>query len=286
MGLVHRRCCGPDVQKQTVVACLPRTDTAGRRGRGLRTFGTMPDDVPTLADWLRAADCTQVAMASTGVPWEPVCNLLAGRCAVLVVSAQHRKAAPGRRTELQDAEWLADLLRHGLLRGSFIPDPSQRARRDLTRTRTTLSDERRAVRTRVQQGLEDANSTLAGVARNVVGVSGRATLAAPLTGTTDPATLAALAAGKPRKKRDVLTRALSGRFGDHHRRRLTTHLAHGDFLDAEGDRLSAAIAGRLRPFEEGLNRLDTIPGVDRRTAAVLLAEIGADMPRCTKPKPR
>jgi len=279
MERMHRCCCGLDVHKQTVVACLLRTDTAGRRSRELRTFGTMTDDLLTLADWLRAADCTQVAMESTGVYWKPVYNLLEGQCTVLVVNAQHIKAVPGRKTDLKDAEWIADLLQHGLLRGSFIPDRPQRALRDLTRTRTTLSDERIAVINRVQKVLEDANIKLAGVASNVVGVSGRAMLAALLTGTTDPATLAELAVGKLRKKRDVLTRALSGRFGDHHRLLLTTHLAHIDFLDEEIDQLSAAIAERLRPFEEELNRLDTIPGVDRRTAEVLLAEIGADMER-------
>lgn len=279
MELVHQCCCGLDVHKQTVVACLLRVGTDGRRSKELRTFGTMTDELLTLADWLRAADCTQVAMESTGVYWKPVYNLLEGQCVVLVVNAQHIKAVPGRKTDLKDAEWIADLLQHGLLRGSFIPDRPQRELRDLTRTRTTLSDERIAVINRVQKVLEDANIKLAGVASNVVGVSGRAMLAALLDGTTDPATLAALALGKLRKKREVLVRALSGRFSDHHRLLLTTHLAHLDFLDEEIDQLSAAIAERLRPFEEELTRLDTIPGVDRRTAEVLLAEIGADMAR-------
>ncbi len=279
MELVHQCCCGLDVHKQTVVACLLRTDPAGRRSKELRTFGTMTDDLLALADWLRAADCAQVAMESTGVYWKPVYNLLEGQCAVMVVNAQHIKAVPGRKTDLKDAEWIADLLQHGLLRASFIPDRPQRELRDLTRTRTTLSDERTAAINRVQKVLEDANIKLAGVASNVVGVSGRAMLAALLAGTTDPAALAELALGKLRKKRDILTRALSGRFSDHHRLLLTTHLAHIDFLDEEIDQLSAAIAERLRPFEAELTRLDTIPGVDRRTAEVLLAEIGADMAR-------
>jgi len=279
MELVHRCCCGLDVHKQTVVACLLRAGTDGRRRKELRTFGTMTDDLLALADWLRAASCTQVAMESTGVYWKPVYNLLEGQCVVLVVNAQHIKAVPGRKTDLKDAEWIADLLQHGLLRGSFIPDRPQRELRDLTRTRTTLIDERTAVINRVQKVLEDANIKLAGVATNVVGVSGRAMLAALLEGTTDPAALAELALGKLRKKRDVLARALSGRFSDHHRLLLTTHLAHLDFLDEEIDQLSAAIAERMRPFEEELGRLDTIPGVDRRTAEALLAEIGPDMER-------
>jgi transposase len=202
-----------------------------------------------------------------------------GHCEVLVVNAQHIKAVPGRKTDLKDAEWIADLLQHGLLRASFIPDRPQRELRDLTRTRTTLSDERTAVVNRIQKVLEDANLKLAGVASNVVGLSGRAMLAALLDGTTDPAALAELALGTLRKKRDALERALSGRFSDHHRLLLTTHLAHLDFLEEEIARLSAAIAERLRPFEEELARLDTIPGVDRRTAEVLLAEIGADVAR-------
>jgi len=279
MEVVHRCCCGLDVQKQTVVACLRRVDADGRPRKELRTFGTMTDDLLALADWLRLADCTQVAMESTGVYWKPVYNLLEGQCAVLVVNAQHIKAVPGRKTDLKDAEWIADLLQHGLLRASFIPDRPQRELRDLTRTRTILIDERTAVINRVQKVLEDANIKLAGVASSIMGLSGRAMLAALLAGTTDPATLAELALGKLRKKRDALTRALSGRFSEYHRLLLTTHMAHLDFLEEEIERLSATIAARLHPFEEELARLDTIPGVDRRTAEVLLAEIGADMAR-------
>ena len=283
MEILHRCCCGLDVHKQTVVACLLRIGTDGRRSKELRTFGTMTDDLLALADWLRAAGCTQVAMESTGVYWKPVYNLLEGQCEVLVVNAQHMKAVPGRKTDLKDAEWIADLLQHGLLRASFIPDRPQRELRDLTRTRTTLIDERTAVVNRVQKVLEDANIKLAGVASNVVGLSGRAMLAALLAGTTDPVALAGLALGKLRKKRGELERALRGRFSDHHRLLLTTHLAHIDFLDEEIDQLSAAIAERLRPFEDELARLDTIPGVDRRTAEVLLAEIGADLTRFPTP---
>ena len=279
MEVVHRCCCGLDVHKRTVVACLRRVDADGRPRKELRTFGTMTDDLLALADWLRLTDCTRVAMESTGVYWKPVYNLLEGQCTVLVVNAQHIKAVPGRKTDLKDAEWIADLLQHGLLRASFIPDRPQRELRDLTRTRTILIDERTAVINRVQQVLEDANIKLAGVATSSMGLSGRAMLAALLAGTTDPATLAELALGKLRKKRDALTRALSGRFSEHHRLLLTTHLAHLDFLEEEIERLSAAITARLHPFEEELTRLDTIPGVDRRTAEVLLAEIGADMAR-------
>ncbi len=277
MEVLHRCCCGLDVHKETVVACLLRTDADGQRGKELRTFSTMTEGLLALADWLHSAGCAQVAMESTGVYWKPVYNLLEGQCDVLVVNAAHIRAVPGRKTDIRDAEWIADLLRHGLLRASFIPDRAQRELRDLTRTRTSLIDERSAAVNRLQKVLEDANIKLAGVATDIMGVSGRAILAALLAGVTDPAVLAELAKGKLRKKQDELTRALSGRVSAHHRFLLTTHLAHIDFLDEEIVRLSTAIAERLRPFEEELRRLDTIPGVDRRTAEVLLAEIGTDM---------
>ena len=171
------------------------------------------------------------------------------------------------------------MLQHGLLRPSCIPDRPQRERRDRTRTRTSLIDERSAAVNRLQQVLEDANLKVAGVATDVLGVSGRAMLAAIVAGETDPAALAELAKGKLRKQRAALERALRGRVGAHHRFLLTTHLAHVDFLDEEIARLSAEIAERLRPLEEELARLDTIPGVDRQTAEVLLAEIGVEMDR-------
>lgn len=276
MEILHRCCCGLDVHKKTVVACLFRPD-GRQRSKEVRTFGTMTDDLLALADWLRAADCTQVAMESTGVFWKPVYNLLEGQVAILVVNAAHIKAVPGRKTDVHDAEWIAELLQHGLLRASFIPDRPQRELRDLTRTRTILTDERAGAVNRLQKVLEDANIKLAGVATDVAGVSGRAILAALLAGTTDPAILAELAKGRLRQKRDALARALSGQVGDHHRLLLTTHLAHIDFLDEEIAQLSVAIGERLRPFAEELARLDTIPGVDRQTAEILVAEIGTDM---------
>ena len=279
MEVLHECCCGLDVHKRTVVACLVRPAVDGRPAKELRTFGTMSDDLLALADWLRAAGCTQVAMESTGVFWKPVYNLLEGQVPILVANAAQIKAVPGRKTDLKDAEWIADLLRHGLLQASFIPDRPQRELRDLTRTRTSLIDARTAAVNRLQKVLEDANIKLAGVATDVMGVSGRAILAALVAGEADPTLLAELAKGRLRTKRMELARALSGRVSDHHRLLLTTHLAHVDFLDEEIARLSAAIAERLQPFEEEVARLDTIPGVDRQTAEILLAEIGADMGR-------
>ena len=197
----------------------------------------------------------------------------------MVVNAAHIKAVPGRKTDRNDAEWIADLLQHGLVRPSFIPDRPQRERRDLTRTRTALIDGRSAAVNRLQKVLEDANLKVAGVATDVMGVSGRAIVEALLRGTTDPVTLADLAKGRLRTKRADLERALRGRVSAHHRLLLATHLAHVDFLDEEVARLSAEIAERLRPVEEELQRLDTIPGVDRETAEVLVAELGTELGR-------
>jgi transposase len=279
MEVVHRCCCGLDVHKATVVACLLRTTTDGQRTQEVRTFSTMTDGLLALADWLRAAGCDRAAMESTGVYWKPVYNVLEGQVTLLVVNAAHIKAVPGRKTDVRDAEWIADLLRHGLLRASFIPDRPQRELRDLTRTRAVLTDEHSAAVNRLQAVLEDANIKLAGVATDIMGVSGRAILAALLAGTTDPALLAELAKGRLRKKRELLARALRGQVRDHHRLLLTTHLAHIDFLDEEIAGLSAEIATRLQAEAAALDRLDTIPGVDRQTAEVLVAEIGTDMGR-------
>jgi transposase len=184
---------------------------------------------------------------------------------------------PGHKTDVKDAEWLADLLAHGLLRPSFIPDRPQRELRDLTRTRTTLIDERSAAVQRLQKVLEDANLKLSSVATDILGKSGRAIREALLAGTTDPIALAELAKGRLRQKREALAQALSGRMRAHHRLRIATHLEHIDFLDEAIERLDEEVAERLRPFEAELARLDTIPGVGRKTAEVPAAEVGLEM---------
>jgi transposase len=196
---------------------------------------------------------------------------------VWVVNAAQVKGLLGRKTAAGDAEWIAGLLEHGLVRASFIPDPAQRELRDLTRTRSTLVDERSAAVQRLQKVLEDANLKLSSVATDILGVSGRAILEALLAGTTDPAALAELAKGRLRKKRAALEQALAGRMREHHRLLVGMHLEHIDFLDESIERLDAEVAGRLRPFEAELSRLDTIPGVGRRTEEVLAAEVGLDM---------
>ncbi len=277
MEVVYERCCGIDVHKQTVVACVIMPDVAGKSHKETRTFGTMTGDLNALAQWLRTQGVTQVAMESTGVYWKPVYNLLEGQFEILVVNPDHLKKISGRKTDVADAEWIADLLRHGLLKGSFIPSAQQRALRDLTRYRTTLTDERSREVNRVQKVLEDANLKLASVATDVMGVSGRAILNELLEGRTDPATLADLAKGRLREKRDLLEKALTGTLKPHHRFLLIQHLSHIDFLDEQLAKLDDEIAEQMRPFEAQVMRWDQLPGINRRIAEVLIAEVGADL---------
>jgi len=277
MQVVYERCCGLDVHKQTVVACVMVTDGAGRMRKETRTFATVTEDLDALAGWLAAQGVTHVAMESTGVYWKPVFNILDGRFEVLVVNAEHLKKLAGRKTDVQDAEWIADLLRHGLLRGSFIPSPLLRELRDLTRYRTKLTDERKSEINRLQKVLEDANLKLASVASDVMGVTGRAILNELVQGHTDPETLASLAKGRLRQKRALLEKALTGRLQPHHRFLLAQHLSHIDFLDEAIAQLDAQIEEQLRPFQATLDRWDSLPGINRRLAEIIVAEIGIDL---------
>ncbi len=279
MEIVAACCCGLDVHKKMIVACVRSVDSAGRLRKEVRSFGTMTEELLTLAAWLEAAGCTQVAMESTGVFWKPVFNLLHDRFDVLVVNAQHIKAVPGRKTDVKDAEWIAELLQYGLLHGSFIPPQPQRELRDLTRHRTTLVQERARVINRLQKLLEDANIKLAAVATNVLGLSARVMLDAMLAGVTDPVALADLAQGKLRAKRAQLEQALTGLVTAHHRFLLAELLSQIDYLDEAISRASDEIGARLQGEAESLELLDSIPGVSRRTAEVLLAEVGGDVQR-------
>lgn len=281
MEVVHERCCGLDVHKKTVVACLIAPDPDGQPRKEVRTFGTMTADLEQLAAWLRPAGCTHVAMESTGVYWKPVYNVLEddGAFTLIVANAQHLKAVPGRKTDVRDAEWIADLLRHGLIRSSFIPGRDERELRELTRYRTSLLQERAAEINRVQKVLEGANIKLAAVATDVVGVSGREMLRAMIAGVDDPAALARMARGRMQRKHDALEAALAGRMGPHQRFVLDIQLRHIDELDAAIKRISDEIEARLRPFADAQRRLQTIPGVGRRTAETILSEVGADMSR-------
>ena len=279
--VVYERCCGLDIHKQTVLACLVVPGDGGLPHKEIRTFGTMTDDLLQLADWLGTAGCTHVAMESTGVYWKPIYNLLEGSFALLLVNARHIKQVPGRKTDVKDCEWIADLLRHGLLRASFVPDRPQRELRELTRYRTSLVRERAAEVNRLHKTLEGANLKLTSVATDVLGVSGRQMLQAVVSGTDDPVRLADLARGKLRDKVPQLERALRGRIGAHQRFMLAQQLAHLDALDELIERVSAEVTERLRPFVAAVARLDTIPGVGLRTAETLIAELGADVSRFT-----
>jgi transposase len=244
-----------------------------------RTFGTMTRDLLALVDWLTAAGCTHVAMESTSSYSRPIYNLLEGQFVVWVANAFHIKAVPGRKTDVRDAEWIAELLRHGLLRPSFIPAPAQRHLRDLTRYRTHLVEERARLTNRLQDVLEDANVKLASVVTDVRGVSARAILEALVAGEADPRVLAELARGKLRTKRDLLAQAVVGRFTAHHAFLITEHLSQLDYLEEALERVSTEIAGRLQHEQAALELLDTVPGLGRRAAEIILAEIGADVSR-------
>ncbi len=278
MDAVYERCCGLDVHQKTVVACLLSGDGKQTR-KEIRTYRTMTDDLLAMADWLEAQGVSQIAMEATGVYWQPIWNLLEDRFTLLLANAAHIKAVPGRKTDVKDAEWIADLLRHGLLRASFVPDRPQRELRELTRYRTNLVRERSAEVNRVHKTLEGANIKLGAVASDVLGTSGRAMLQALIGGATDTRLVADLAKGRMRAKLPDLERSLHGRFGPHQRFLLARQLAHIDALDDLISQVTAEIAERLRPAEEPLTRLDTIPGVGRRTAEALLAELGTDMRR-------
>jgi transposase len=237
----------------------------------------MTEDLLTLADWLTAMGVTHVAMESTGVYWKPIYNLLEATFALLLVNAQHIKMVPGRKTDVKDCEWIADLLRHGLLRSSFVPDRPHRELRELVRYRTSLIQEHSAEVNRVQAVLEGANIKLAAVATDVQGVSAQAILRALLDGCTDTHAMAELAKGRMRVKIPQLERALTGSFGPHQRFLLPHLLAHLEFLEDTIARLSQEVASRMAPFEAELERLDAIPGVNRRIAEIIVAEAGTDM---------
>jgi transposase len=277
--VVYERCCGLDIHKQLVVACLLVPGSGKEPRREVRSFGTMTDELLQLADWLAGAACTHVAMESTGVFWKPIYNLLEGSFELLLVNARHIKQVPGRKTDVKDCEWIADLLRHGLLRGSFVPDRPQRKLRELTRYRTALVRERASEVNRLQKTLEGANIKLSSVATNVMGTSGRQILAALVSGSHDPAGMADLAQGKLRSKLQRLQRALTGSVGQHQRFMLAQQLAHLDGLDELIARVGSEIGERLRPFTTMIRRLDSIPGVGLRTAENLIAEIGVDLSR-------
>jgi transposase len=279
MEIVYERCAGLDVHVKNVVACRIYPDEQGKVVKEVLTFETMTDSLVALAEWLKEAAIQVVAMESTGLYWKPIYTVLETDFEILVVNAAHMKAVPGRKTDVKDAEWIADLLRHGLLQGSFIPSTAQRDVRELTRLRSSVVAERSRAVNRLQKILEQANIKLASVVSDVTGASARAMLDALVQGSTDQQALAALAQGRWRDKTDLLQRALVGRVRDIHPFLLADALAQLDYYDERIDRLSQEIDRLLRPFEQALDHLDTIPGVGRTVAQTILAEVGNDMSR-------
>jgi len=273
MEVVYSHCCGLDVHKKTVVACIITPE-----GKEIRTFLTMTDDLISMADWIKNKGCTHVAMESTGTFWKPIYNLLELEdIQALVVNAKHMKNVPGRKTDVKDAEWIAGLLRHGLLQSSYIPSRDQRELREIIRYRRSLIEERAREINRIQKVLEGANIKLSSVASDVLGKSARAMIEAMIAGQKDPEILSELAQRRLKKKKPELQRALNGLMGHHQKLMLKTQLRHIDFLTDEIKRLDEEIKERMLPFDEDLALLDTIPGVGRRTAEQILAEIGTDM---------
>jgi len=276
MEIIHRICCGLDVHKKLVTACLI---VDGKKE--IRTFGTMTEDLLAMLDWLLKAGCQSVAMESTGSYWKPIYNLLeaAGFDEILVVNAQHIKAVPGRKTDVADAEWIADLFRHGLVRGSFIPDRPQRELRELVGYRRSLIEEQSREVNRLQKVLEGANIKLSSVATDVTGKSGRAIIQAIINGNTNAEEMSGLAKGRLRSKMDLLEKSLNGLIGPHQRMMLEAQLRHIDFLEQQIERLSKEIEVRMRPFDEAIARLDEITGIGRISAEQILCVIGLDMNR-------
>ncbi len=278
MEVLHDRVAGLDVHKKTVVACV-RTPSDGRARRSeTREFETFIADLERLRDWLASEGVTHVAMEATGVFWKPVWFVLEeAPFELLLVNARNMRMVPGRKTDVADAGWIAQLLEVGLLRGSLVPPPVIRELRDLTRYRKRLIQDRTREGQRVEKVLEDAGIKLASVASQTMSVSGRAMIDALIAGERDPAVLADLAKTRMRSKIPELTRALHGRFGDHHGAMLRFHLAHIDHLDATITSIDNQIDTKLVGFAEARRRLMTITGVGKTTAEVLIAEIGVDM---------
>lgn len=279
METIYTHCAGLDVHKKTVVASRIYPNAAGERIQETQTFATMTQDLLKLSDWLQQAGIVQVAMESTGEYWKPVYNILEENFTLLLVNARHIKMVPGRKTDVKDAAWIAQLLEHGLLTASFVPPPAQRQLRDLTRHRANFIRERATLCNRVQKTLESMNIKLGCVATDVMGVSGRAILTELVAGQTDAATLSELAKGRLREKREQLEAALTGRVQLHQRFILGELLCQIDSLDESIARFNQQIETHCVPFAEAVAHLDTIPGVAQATAEVIVAEIGTDMSR-------
>ena len=273
MEILHPRCAGLDVHKKTVAACLRLVDEKGKVHKEIRQFDTMTRDLLQLSDWLSSQGVTHVAMESSGVYWKPIYNLLEDDFQLLLVNPAHAKNVLGRKTDVQDAEWIADLLAHGLLRASYVPDRDRRELRELVRYRKSLIQQRTAEINRIHKILEGANIKLASVVSQITGKTGRSILDAIAAGETDPHTLAELARGTLRNKRDELARSLQGRIAPHQRFMLRQILDHIDYLDQTIIHLEEELDIRLRPFADMLDRLQSAPGIQLRNAQTIAAAL-------------
>lgn len=277
MERLFERCAGLDIHKETVVACVRVPGEDGGRDQQTRTFGATTEQLLVLLDWLRGWGVTLVGMESTGIYWRPVYYLLEDHMECWLLNAQHLRNVPGRKTDVKDAEWICQLVEHGLVRASFVPPREIRELRDLTRYRKAQIEERTREVQRLEKTLQDAGIKLSSVASKVLGVSGRLMLDALISGTHDPEVLAELAKGRLRNKLPALKHALEGRFTGHHALIVGQQLSHIDYLEEAIVALSERIDEVIAPFASKVALLDTIPGVDKRTAELLIAEIGADM---------
>ena len=279
MELLHRRCCGLDVHKETVVACL-RLVADGKLTTEVRTYQTITSDLLRMAEWLAANECTHVAMEATGVYWKPVWHILDdGEFALVLANAAHVKNVPGRKTDVNDAMWLAELLAHGLIRASFVPDTQTQEMRNLLRTRKQLVREQSSHVLRVQKTLEDANIKLDSVLSDLMGKSGRAMLEALIAGETNPTKLANLAHRRVKASPEEFREALRGRVTKHHRFLLRLHLNQIDALDAAMATIDTQVEANLGPFRTAVELLMSIPGIKSLGAHVIVSEIGIDMSR-------
>jgi transposase len=278
MEVLYPRCAGLDVHQANVVACV-RIAEGARASHEVRTFETTTKGLLALSDWLRESGCTHVAMESTGIYWKPVWHVLESEFELVLANASHIRNVPGRKTDVNDAMWIADLLAHGLIRGSFVPPTSIQELRDLTRTRKQLVRELARHVQRIQKTLEDANIKIAGVISDILGASGRAFLEALIAGETDPEKLADLTRGRLRASRQQIVEALRGRVREHHRFMLKVHLDQIDSLQAAIAQLEGRLGERLEPFREDVKLLLTMPGISQTAAQVMASEMGMDMQR-------
>lgn len=277
MQVLVERGCGLDVHQATVVACFLVVGSGGRAHKQIRTFGTTTRELRSLREWLLSQGCTQVGMESTGIYWKPVYAILEGAFEIVIANAQHVKKVPGRKTDVKDAEWIAELLCHGLLRPSFVPPQPIRELRDLTRYRRKLVESQAAERNRLEKLLESANIKLASVATDVFGVSGRRMVRALIEGKASPPEMAELAQRSLRNKIDQLEPALEGKLEEHHRFLLKLQLDRVEAIEKDLVVLEQHIQEKLKPYQRELALLQEIPGVDWRLAAVIIAELGVDM---------